>query len=231
MVNAVSAPPTLETKPDFPSEITSTLGTADLAVPDTQPSEPLSSEAQLSEALTEVQLSLPVDEPPPAPPAISPITLKLAARDVRMVLREQNEQSHILTTKLNILFVANGALLTSLSISRLLVNGSVFSLAEILGFLISFSLLMRAFLPRQVAVTPNLEDQKFLETYLALAARDYQLQMLVNLAETYNANKQRLEDISQSLKYAAYTIWGTTAIMLVNIIVLYVTKTSQLPVL
>jgi hypothetical protein len=90
---------------------------------------------------------------------------------------------------------------------------------------------MRAFLPRQVAVTPNLEDQKFLETYLALAARDYQLQMLVNLAETYNANKQRLEDISQSLKYAAYTIWGTTAIMLVNIIVLYVTKTSQLPVL
>jgi hypothetical protein len=226
MVNAVSAPPTLETKPDFPSEITSTLGTADLAVPETS-----SSEAQFSEALTEVQLSLPVDEPPPAPPAISPITLKLAARDVRMVLREQNEQSHILTTKLNILFVANGALLTSLSISRLLVNGSVFSLAEILGFLISFSLLMRAFLPRQVAVTPNLEDQKFLETYLALAARDYQLQMLVNLAETYNANKQRLEDISQSLKYAAYTIWGTTAIMLVNIIVLYVTKTSQLPVL
>jgi hypothetical protein len=104
---------------------------------------------------TEVQLTLPVEEPEPEPeaPSISPVTLGLAAQDVRMVLREQNEQSQILTTKLNILFVANGALLTSLSISRLLVSGSLFSLAEILGFLISFSLLMRAFLPRQVAVT------------------------------------------------------------------------------
>ena len=27
---------------------------------------------------------------------------------------------------------------------------------------------MGAFLPRQVAVTPNLEDREFLETYLAL---------------------------------------------------------------
>lgn len=175
----------------------------------------------------EVQLSLPVDEPPPEPLAIPPATLALAAQDVRMVLREQNEQSQILTTKLNILFVANGALLTSLSISRLLVSGSVFSIAEIIGFLASFSLLMGAFLPRQVAVTPNLEDRKFLETYLALPEQDYQLQMLVNLSETYNANKQRLEDTSQSLKYAAYTIWSTTVIMLVHILVIYVATGSS----
>ena len=175
----------------------------------------------------EVQLSLPVEEPAPEPPSIPPATLALAAQDVRMVLREQNEQSQILTTKLNILFVANGALLTSLSISRLLVSGSIFSLAEIVGFLVSFSLLMGAFLPRQVAVTPNLEDRKFLETYLALPEQDYQLQMLVNLSETYNANKQRLEDTSQSLKYAAYTIWGTTAIMLVHILVIYVVNGSS----
>lgn len=169
----------------------------------------------------EVQLSLPVEEPPPEPPAISRVTLKLVAQDVRMVIREQNEQSQILTTKLNILFVANGALLTSLSISRLIISGGIFSLAEVIGFLVSFSLLMGAFLPRQVAVTPNLEDQKFLETYLLLSSKDYQLQMLVNLAETYKANKQRLEDISQSLKYAAYTIWGTAAIMLVHILAIY----------
>ncbi len=174
----------------------------------------------------EVQLSLPVEELIPELPAIPPATLALAAQDVRMVLREQNEQGQILTTKLNILFVANGALLTSLSISRLLVSGSVFSLAEIVGFLVSFSLLMGAFLPRQVAVTPNLEDRKFLETYLALPEQDYQLQMLVNLSETYNANKQRLEDTSQSLKYAAYTIWGTTAIMLIHILVIYVASGS-----
>ncbi|MGB3312427.1 MAG: hypothetical protein WBG32_20330 [Nodosilinea sp.] len=173
-------------------------------------------------SLDEIQLSLPVEDLSPAPPPIPPATLALAAQDVRMVLREQSEQSQLLTAKLNILFVANGALLTSLSISRLLVSGSVFSLAEIFGFLVSFSLLMGAFLPRQVAVTPNLEDRKFLETYLALPEQDYQLQMLVNLSETYNANKQRLEDTSQSLKYAAYTIWGTTAIMLVHILVIYV---------
>lgn len=177
--------------------------------------------------LDEVQLSLPVDEPAPEPLTIPPATLALAAQDVRMVLREQNEQSQILTTKLNILFVANGALLTSLSISRLLVSGSVFSIAEIIGFLASFSLLMGAFLPRQVAVTPNLEDRKFLETYLALPEQDYQLQMLVNLSETYNANKQRLEDTSQSLKYAAYTIWSTTVIMLVHILVIYVATGSS----
>ena len=180
-------------------------------------------EASLEEAAPppEVQLSLPVDEPPPEPPPISRVTLKLVAQDVRMVIREQNEQSQTLTTKLNILFVANGALLTSLSVSRLIIAGGIFSLAEVVGFLVSFSLLMGAFLPRQVAVTPNLEDQKFLEKYLLLSANDYQLQMLVNLTETYKANKQRLEDISQSLKYAAYTIWGTAAIMLIHILVIY----------
>jgi hypothetical protein len=175
----------------------------------------------------EVQLSLPVEEPPSVTASIPAETLALAAQDVRMVLREQSEQGQLLTTKLNILFVANGALLTSLSISRLLVSGTVFSLAEIVGFLASFSLLMGAFLPRQVAVTPNLEDRNFLETYLALSEQDYQLQMLVNLSETYNANKQRLEDTSQSLKYAAYTIWGTTVIMLVHILVIYVASGSS----
>jgi hypothetical protein len=55
--------------------------------------------------------------------------------------------------------------------------------------------------------------------------------MLVNLAETYNANKQRLEDVSQGLKYAAYTIWTTTAIMLINIVVVYITKSLQAPML
>lgn len=186
-------------------------------------SPPPSPSETLPDSLESAPLLVEPSPLPPAPPPIPPATLELAARDVRVVVREQNEQSQTLTTKLNILFVANGALLTSLSISRLIVSGGLFSFAEVLGFLISFSLLMRAFLPRQVAVTPNLEDRKFLETYLALQPHDYQLQMLVNLAETYNANKQRLEDVSQSLQYAAYTIWGTTAIMLIHILVTYST--------
>lgn len=158
--------------------------------------------------------------------ALSQATLDLAARDVRLVLREQNEQNQMLTTKLNILFVANGALLTSLTISRLIFSNSPLGLAEAVGFISSFSLLMRAFLPRQVAVTPNLEDRKFLETYLALSYRDYQLQMLVNLAETYKANKQRLDDVSQTLRYAAYTVWITAVIMLIHILATYVANSG-----
>ncbi|MEO0536400.1 MAG: hypothetical protein AAF215_21305 [Cyanobacteria bacterium P01_A01_bin.123] len=148
-------------------------------------------------------------------------TLDLAAQDVRTVLREQREEGQILTTKLNILFVTNGALLTSLSISRLIISGSVFNVAEVIGFLMSFTLLVRAFLPRQVAVTPNLEDRKFLETYLVLSYEEYQLQMLVNLAQTYNANKQRLDDVSQTLKYAAYATWATAVVMLAHILVTF----------
>lgn len=152
---------------------------------------------------------------------ITAATIELAARDVRIVLEEQREQSQTLTTKLNILFVTNGALLTSLSISRLMVIPSLFSIAEVVGFLASFTLLVRAFLPRQVAVSPNLEDRKFLERYLALSPEDYQLQMLVNLTETYNANKQRLDDVSQTLKYAAYSTWSVAVIILVHMLAIY----------
>jgi hypothetical protein len=148
----------------------------------------------------------------------SSTTLELAARDVRMVLDQQRERTQTLTTKLNILFVTNGALLTSLIISRLLFIPSPFSIAEILGFLINFTLLINAFLPRQEAVSPNLEDTKFLERYLVLPPEEYQLQMLVNLSQTYNANKQRLEDVSLSLKYSAYVTWGIALILLTHVV-------------
>jgi hypothetical protein len=143
-------------------------------------------------------------------------------RDVRLVLQEQREQGQTLTTKLNILFVANGALLTSLSISRLMMIPSLFTVIEMIGFFISFTLLVRAFLPRQVAVSPNLEDRKFLEHYLALSATDYQLQMLVNWSETYNANKQRLDDVSKTLRLAAYATLTVATTMLIHILAVYV---------
>jgi hypothetical protein len=164
---------------------------------------------------------------PPSPDPVPSLnlpysaTIDLAARDVRLVLQEQREQSQILITKLNILFVATGALLTSLTISRLMAELSPFSIAEALEFIVSFALLVRAFLPRQVAVSPNLEDRKFLERYLALSAEQYQLQMLVNLAETYNANKQRLDDISQTLIYAAYATLSIAITMLLHMVFVY----------
>ncbi|WP_293072283.1 MULTISPECIES: hypothetical protein [unclassified Moorena] len=145
-------------------------------------------------------------------------SLELAARDVRMVLDQQRERSQTLTTKLNILFVTNGALLTSLTISGLVFFRSPFGIAEILGFMLNFTLLIRAFLPRQIAVSPNLGDKKFLERYLVLSPEQYQLQMLVNLVETYNANRQRLEDFSLSLKYSAYVTWGVALIITLNVI-------------
>ncbi|NEP14874.1 MAG: hypothetical protein F6K14_32805 [Symploca sp. SIO2C1] len=138
-----------------------------------------------------------------------------------MVIAQQREQSQSLTTKLNILFVTNGALFTSLTISRLLFFPSPFSLAELLGFLVNFTLLLNAFLPRQLVVSPNLGDKKFLERYLVLSQQEYQLRMLVNLVETYNANKQRLEDVSSSLKYSAYVTWSVALIVTLHILVAF----------
>ena len=149
------------------------------------------------------------------------VTLELAASDVRSVVEEQKQQGHLLTTKLNILFVVNGALLTTLMISRLVLQPSVFSFAEILGFFVNFSLLINAFLPRQVAISPNLGDTKFLERYLALAPEEYQLQMMVNQVATYNTNKQRLDDVSQTLTYSAYVTWMLALIILSHMVSSY----------
>lgn len=158
---------------------------------------------------------------PQTPQRPSSSVLELAAQDVRMVLDQQREQNQTLTTKLNILFVTNGALFTSLTISRLLFFPGFFSLAELLGFLLNFTLLINAFLPRQLAVSPNLGDKKFLERYLVLSPEEYQLQMIVNLVETYNANKQRLEDVSSSLQYSAYVTWGLALMITLHVVAVY----------
>lgn len=148
-------------------------------------------------------------------------TLSLAVQDVRAVLEQQREQSSIMTTKLNILFVVNGALLTSLTISRLLFVPSLFSLCEIFGFLINFSLLINAFLPRQAFISPNLKDKKFLERYLTLTPEEYQLRMVVNLVQTYQANEQRLDDVSQSLTYSAYVTLAVAFIIMSHTLAAY----------
>lgn len=151
----------------------------------------------------------------------SNITIDLAAQDVRDVMEQQKQQSHLLTTKLNILFVVNGALLTSLTISRLIFFFSPLSIGEILGFLINFTLLINAFLPRQMAVSPNLEDKKFLERYLSLTPEEYQLQMMANQIATYNTNKQRLDDVSQTLTYSAYVTWVIALFVLLHMVSSY----------
>jgi hypothetical protein len=163
----------------------------------------------------------PIDTTPTAEILPARSTTDLAVRDVRLVLEVQREQNQLLTTKLNILFVASGALLTTLSISRLAMTPSPFTVVEVLGFLINFTLLVQAFLPRQVAVTPNLEDRKVLERYLGLDIENYQLQMLVNLAETYHINKQRLDDVSATLRYSAYATWIIAVTILLHMVTLY----------
>ncbi len=162
-------------------------------------------------------------EPPKTPETKESLSLsvELAAQDVRRVIDQQKEQNQTLTTKLNILFVTNGALFTSLTVSRLVFFPGVFSLAELLGFLVNFTLLINAFLPRQLAISPNLGDKKFLERYLVLSPEEYQLQMIVNLVETYNANKQRLEDVSSSLQYAAYVTWSLALVITLHVLAIY----------
>lgn len=163
----------------------------------------------------EIHLSEPIQR------AVSPVTIELATQDVRAVIEEQKQQSYLLTTKLNILFVVNGALLTSLTISRFIFLFSPFSIAEIMGFVINFTLLINAFLPRQVAVSPNLEDKKFLERYLSLTPEEYRLRMIANQIGTYNTNKQRLEDISQTLTYSAYVTWVIALIIMLQMVSSY----------
>ena len=54
-----------------------------------------------------------------------------------------------------------------------------------------------------------------------LSQEEYQLRMLVNLVETYNANKQRLDDVSSSLKYAAYVTWIVALMITLHILAAY----------
>jgi len=157
--------------------------------------------------------------PEPSEDSLCASTLELAVGDAREVLEQQRQKNQTLTTKLNILFVTNGALLTSLTLSRLVLVPNLFTVAELLGFLVNFTLLISAFLPRQMAVSPNLGDRKFLESYLTLSPEEYQLQMLVNWSEAYNANKQRLDDVSQSLSYAAYATWMLALVILTDMVV------------
>jgi hypothetical protein len=148
------------------------------------------------------------------------VTLDLAIRDARSVLDQQQQLRQLSLTQLNILFVVNTALLTTLSISRLIFTVGVFSLIEISGFFLSFSLLIYALLPRPLLITPNLEDRESVERYLSLTPDGYRLQMLTNLVEVYNANKQRLDDITQALTLASYSIWTTVLVTLLHVLML-----------
>ncbi|MCC5624607.1 hypothetical protein [Nostoc sp. CHAB 5715] len=53
-------------------------------------------------------------------PAIDKETLELATQDVRRVLERQKEERQILITQMNILFVTNSAILSFLTISKLI---------------------------------------------------------------------------------------------------------------
>lgn len=156
-----------------------------------------------------------------------PVTLDLALEDIHRVNEQQHQQSQLLATKLNILFAVNGGgLLTALAISKLILIPSIFSIAEMIGFMITFGLLLSAFLPRQVAVTPNLGNLEVVQRYLNLSKTEYQLQMIVNLVETYNVNKQRLDDKSKSLTYAAYSTFGIVIIIVCHVLSVYYSSGS-----
>ncbi|QLE56954.1 hypothetical protein [Nostoc sp. TCL26-01] len=136
-------------------------------------------------------------------PEIDQETLELSVQDVRRVVDRQKEERQILITQINILFVTNTALLSFLTISRLLTKFSLFSGIELLLMFFNFILLIRALLPRQFSITPNLETEDFFQRYLELSSSKYKLQMLINLRETYNENQIRVEDIAKSLRYSA----------------------------
>ena len=153
-------------------------------------------------------------------PIQDPVTVRIAARDVRTVLDKQKEERQILLTQMNILFVTNTAVLTVLAISRLLTIFTIFNAIEVLLVLLNFILLINALLPRRFVITPVPNDD-FLERYLALSNQNYELQMLVNLVTAYNANKQTIDDISQTLTYAAYVTLGVIFVAVLHLGTVY----------
>lgn len=154
-------------------------------------------------------------------------TLALAIEDVRRVLERQKEERQILITQTNILFVTNTALLTFLTISRLITRFSLFSGIELLLMFLNFILLIRALLPRQFLVTPNLETEDFFNQYLKFSPQQYQKQMLVDLRANYNKNQQPVEDIAQSLKYSAFVTVTIAVIALLHQVTAYVIPELQ----
>ncbi|MEH2022261.1 hypothetical protein [Nostoc sp.] len=72
---------------------------------------------------------------------------------------------------------------------------SLFSVTKTLLLLFNFMLPIRTLLPRKIFVSPNLETDDFQNKYLKFSPQQYQLQMLVNLRETYNENQKQVEDI------------------------------------
>ncbi|MDZ8107323.1 MAG: hypothetical protein RM338_17130 [Nostoc sp. DedQUE12a] len=158
-------------------------------------------------------------------------TIELAAQDVRRVLERQKEERQVLITQMNILFVTNTALLSFLTISRLITRFSIFSTLEIFLFFINFLLLIWALLPRKFFVSPNLEKKqetqekkeklKFSDDYLTLSPEQYHLQMLVDLIETYNKNQKQVDDISLALKYATGVTAGIAVVALLHQVTVY----------
>ncbi|MEH1997720.1 MAG: hypothetical protein V7L00_02905 [Nostoc sp.] len=154
-------------------------------------------------------------------PTIDKETLELAAQDVRRVIERQKEERQILITQMNILFVTNTALLSFLTISRLITRFSIFSVTEILLLLFNFMLLVGALLPRKFFVSPNLETGDFQNKYLKFSPQEYQSHMLANLRETYNKNQKQVDDISLALKYATGVTAGITVVGLLHQVTVY----------
>lgn len=154
-------------------------------------------------------------------PELDPETIKLALEDIQRVTEQQKQLKRDLTSKRNILLVTNSALLTFMAISKLITVLSLFSLGEIVGLAVNFTLLLRAFLPRQVSVSPNLKIENFLENYLIINSDEYQLRMVYNLEESYNTNQQRLDDIAQTISQSAYVTGGIALVVLLHLFASY----------
>ncbi len=175
----------------------------------------MASSEELGELPPEVSSPEPLPEPLPAAPDF--VTVSLALKDVRAVLVQQQQLRQLSLTQLNILFVVNTALLSVLSFSKLIFSRTWFSLIEIVGFSLSFSLLIFALLPRSQAVTPNPKNLD-IEESLAKSANDYQLQMLSNFQEVYRTNQQRIDDITQALLVASLTLWALVIVALLHLL-------------
>lgn len=160
-------------------------------------------------------------------PNIPEKTLELVVQDVLRVLEKQKEEREMLISQVNILFFVNTALLSFVTISKLLTTFSTFSIVELLLFLINFTLLIRAVLPRTWTISPNLNistdktKSTFPENYWHDSPQEYQVKMIANWKETYNINQEIVNDISQALKYANFVTSGLAMVALLHQVKVY----------
>jgi len=160
-------------------------------------------------------------EPEPNEQQLNSKSLRWSVKDAWRVTKQQRLLRQELTSKLNILLVANSALLSFLAISELISFCNLFSLLELLALCTNFILILGVFVPIQPSVTPNLTTDEFVENYPTMEPDEYNFQMLQNIKKSYQDNQRKFDNIAQMLSRSAAVTGVIVVVVIVHIFASY----------